>query len=45
MLKEAFPDYQAPTTAAEMADYIADFSLNGNKLFNGKVLQVSNSTP
>ena len=45
MLKEAFPDYQAPTTAAEMAEYIADFSLNGNKLFNGKVLQVSNSTP
>lgn len=45
MLREAFPDYQAPTTAAEMAAYIADFSLNGNKLFNGKVLQVSNSTP
>lgn len=45
MLKEAFPDYQAPTTAAEMAEYIADFALNGNKLFNGKVLQVSNSTP
>lgn len=45
MLKEAFPDYQAPTTAAEMGAYIADFSLNGNKLFNGKVLQVSNSTP
>lgn len=45
MLKEAFPDYQAPTTAAEMAEYIADFSLNGDKLFNGKVLQVSNSTP
>jgi len=45
MLKEAFPDYQAPTTAIEMAEYIADFSLNGNRLFNGKVLQVSNSTP
>lgn len=45
MLKEAFPDYQAPTTAIEMATYIADFALNGNKLFNGKVLQVSNSTP
>jgi 3-oxoacyl-[acyl-carrier protein] reductase len=45
MLKEAFPDYQAPTTASEMAQYIADFSLNGNKVYNGKVLQVSNSTP
>lgn len=45
MLKEAFPDYQAPTTAKEMAEYILDFSLNGNKYYNGKVLQVSNSTP
>jgi 3-oxoacyl-[acyl-carrier protein] reductase len=45
MLKEAFPDYQAPTTALEMANYIHEFSLNGNKFYNGKVLQVSNSTP
>ncbi|WP_431136264.1 SDR family NAD(P)-dependent oxidoreductase [Psychroserpens mesophilus] len=45
MLKEAFPDYQAPTTAKEMAEYIQEFSLNGNKYYNGKVLQVSNSTP
>lgn len=45
MLKEAFPDFMAPTTAIEMAEYIADFSLNGNKVYNGKVLQVSNSTP
>lgn len=45
MLREAFPDYQAPTTAMEMAEYIFDFSLKGNKYYNGKVLQVSNSTP
>ncbi|WP_033959280.1 SDR family NAD(P)-dependent oxidoreductase [Psychroserpens jangbogonensis] len=45
MLKEAFPDYDAPTTAIEMAKYIQEFSLNGNKYYNGKVLQVSNSTP
>ncbi|APY08942.1 short-chain dehydrogenase [Winogradskyella sp. J14-2] len=45
MLKEAFPDYQAPTTAMEMAEYIFNFSLSGNKYYNGKVLQVSNSTP
>ncbi len=45
MLKEAFPDYDAPTTAEGMARYIADFALNGNGIFNGKVLQVSNSTP
>ncbi|WP_282123712.1 SDR family NAD(P)-dependent oxidoreductase [Algibacter mikhailovii] len=45
MLEEAFPGYQAPTTALEMANYIFDFSLNGNKYYNGKLLQVSNSTP
>ncbi len=45
MLEEAFPGYLAPTTAIEMAEYIFDFSLNGNKYYNGKVLQVSNSTP
>lgn len=45
MLEEAFPGYQAPITALEMAQYIFDFSLNGNKYYNGKLLQVSNSTP
>ncbi|MFH6770027.1 SDR family oxidoreductase [Gaetbulibacter aquiaggeris] len=45
MLEEAFPGYKAPTTAIEMAQYIFDFSLNGNKYYNGKLLQVSNSTP
>ena len=45
MLKAAFPGYKAPTTAQEMATYIADFALTGNKYYNGKLLQVSNSTP
>ena len=45
MLEEAFPGYQAPTSALEMAEYISNFSLIGNKYYNGKVLQVSNSTP
>lgn len=45
MLHEAFPGYKAPLSAKEMADYIYDFSLNGNKYYNGKVLQVSSSTP
>ncbi|MEP3838019.1 MAG: SDR family oxidoreductase [Algibacter sp.] len=45
MLEEAFPGYQAPTSALEMAEYIFDFSLTGNKYYNGKLLQVSNSTP
>ena len=45
MLEEAFPGYQAPLTALQMAEYIFEFSLNGNSFYNGKVLQVSNSTP
>ncbi|MFD0989942.1 SDR family NAD(P)-dependent oxidoreductase [Mariniflexile jejuense] len=45
MLEEAFPGYVASTSALEMAQYIFDFSLNGNKYYNGKLLQVSNSTP
>ena len=45
MLAEAFPGYQAPVSASEMADYICDFALEGNKLFNGKIIPVSLSTP
>lgn len=45
MLQEAFPGYIAPTTPIEMATYIFDFSLHGQKYYNGKLLQVSNSTP
>lgn len=45
MLEEAFPGYKATTSALEMATYIFDFSLNGNKYYNGKLLQVSSSTP
>ncbi|WP_405606922.1 SDR family NAD(P)-dependent oxidoreductase [Polaribacter sp. Asnod1-A03] len=45
MLEEAFPGYIAPTSAIEMANYIFDFSLTGNKYYNGKVLQVSSTTP
>lgn len=45
MLREAFPGYEAPLSASEMANYIYDFALTGNKYFNGKVLQVSSTTP
>ncbi len=45
MLNEAFPGYKAPLNANEMADFIYDFAINGNKYFNGKVLPVSISTP
>lgn len=45
MLVEAFPDYKAEITAEQMAEYIANFALTANKIYNGKVLQVSNTTP
>ncbi|WP_435416617.1 SDR family NAD(P)-dependent oxidoreductase [Polaribacter aestuariivivens] len=45
MLEEAFPGYEAPLSAKEMADYMYHFATTGNKFYNGKVLQVSSSTP
>jgi len=45
MLSQAFPGYQAPLTAREMAEFIVDFSARGHRWFNGKVLPVSLSTP
>ena len=45
MLEEAFPGYEAPTSAAAMARYITNFALTGNEFYNGKMLQVANSTP
>lgn len=45
MLEEAFPGYKAPVSPEEIAEYIVDFSLKGQKFYNGKLLQISNSTP
>lgn len=45
MLAEAFPGYKAGVSAADMASYIKDFALTGQKFYNGKALQVSFSTP
>ena len=45
MLAEAFPGFEAPVTALQMATYIKEFALTGQELYNGKLLQVSNSTP
>lgn len=45
MLEEAFPGYEASISAIQMAKYIMQFSISGQQLYNGKVLQVSNSTP
>ncbi len=45
MLEEAFPDYQAPLKANQIAEFIADFSTNGHRFFNGKIIPVALSTP
>ena len=45
MLKKAFPGYEAQVNADEMASYIFNFANTGGKLFNGKVIPVSSSTP
>ena len=45
MLEEAFPGFKAPLSATEMAQYIMDFFFFLNKYYNGKILQVSSTTP
>lgn len=45
MLEEAFPGYKAPLSAAAMAEFIAEFGLNGQRFMNGKIIPVSMSTP
>ena len=45
MLNRAFPGYKAPVKPDEMAKFVYEFALNGNKFFNGKILPVSLSTP
>ena len=45
MLEQAFPGYQAPIKPDQIANFVAEFCVNGNKFFNGKILPVSISTP
>ena len=45
MLNKAFPGFKASTSALEMAKYIYDFSMEGYKLINGKVISISSTTP
>lgn len=45
MLAEAFPGYLAPLSASQMADYIFNFTLTGHEFLNGKIVQVSSTTP
>lgn len=45
MLSQAFPGFNAPVTAEDMAVYVAHFVCNAHHYYNGKVLPVSCSTP
>lgn len=45
MLSAAFPGYVAPTSAVQMAHFIADFAINSGAFFNGKIIPVSSSNP
>lgn len=45
MLEEAFSGYKANVSAKEMAKYIFRFATQDGKLYNGKILTVSSSTP
>jgi 3-oxoacyl-[acyl-carrier protein] reductase len=45
MLEKAFPGYQAPVSAKEMAEFIFNFASKQAKFINGKIIPVSVSTP
>jgi 3-oxoacyl-[acyl-carrier protein] reductase len=45
MLEEAFPGFQAPVSAKQMAVYIADFSLSAHHWMHGRIIPVSLTTP
>jgi NAD(P)-dependent dehydrogenase (short-subunit alcohol dehydrogenase family) len=45
MLKKAFPGYSGSMTPGEIARFVSEFAINGNKYFNGKVIPVAKSIP
>ncbi|MFU8861227.1 MAG: SDR family NAD(P)-dependent oxidoreductase [Cyclonatronaceae bacterium] len=45
MLAQAFPGFKAPVSAGEMGEFLYDFTVNGSRFFNGKILPVSLSDP
>jgi len=45
MFSKAFPGHKAPVQASEMAAFIAEFAITGNKFFNGKIIPVAQSVP
>lgn len=45
MLEEAFPGFNAPVEPSEMGPYIGEFSLTGNRFYNGQILPVTLGNP
>ena len=45
MFGNAFPNVKAGLSVVDAAKYLAEFSMNGQKYFNGKVLQLTTTTP
>ena len=45
MQEEAFPGYKSPVTAREMGEFVGNFAVTGNIVFNGKILPVAVTTP
>ena len=45
MLESAFPGYNAPVSALEMASYILDFASTGHRFYNGQILPVAIGNP
>ncbi len=45
MFSKAFPGFEAAKQPEEMGNYIGKFAMEGQMFFNGKVLEVSVSTP
>ena len=45
MLSEAFPEYRTNVMPSQIAEYIYNFSIDQNRLFNGKVIPISSRTP
>ena len=45
MFQNAFPGKKAATEVMEIASWIGEFAMNGQRFFNGKIIPVSNSTP
>ncbi|MTI88527.1 MAG: SDR family oxidoreductase [Balneolaceae bacterium] len=45
MLEEAFPGFEAPVSAQQIGQYVANFVLSSHHFYNGKVLPVALNNP